>query len=246
MQLEVSVLSRSGARAVNEDACGFWSPPGACYCVVSDGAGGHRGGDVASKLVVSQILSWFRDRPGCDPLAIRDALIAANDVVVTERQRDARIADMRATAVVLVIDTERELAAWGHLGDSRLYCYRNRRLLVRTRDHSLVQQMIDTGYASDADFRGRPERSRLFAALGDEEGIEPALAQHPLPIEHGDAFLLCTDGCWDSVEEHEITAALESADSAEVWLRCLERRINELALASQDNYSALAVLCTRP
>lgn len=246
MQLEISVLSRPGARPVNEDACGYWSAPGACFCVVSDGAGGHRGGDVASKVVVSRVLGWFREVPSCAPETIARALRAANDALVAEQRRDARFADMRATAVVLAIDTEFGTASWGHLGDSRLYCFRSGRIVARTRDHSVAQRMIDTGYVSEDHFRGSAQRARLLAALGDPEECEPAIAPAPFPVRHGDAFLLCTDGCWDTVADEELAAGLARASTAGAWLQWLEDRIIASASARQDNYSALAVWCSRP
>jgi|APFre7841882724_1041349.scaffolds.fasta_scaffold18922_2 serine/threonine protein phosphatase PrpC len=160
MQLELSVVSRAGARAVNEDAYGVWSAPSACFCVMSDGAGGHRGGQVASKMVVSRVLDWFRAAPACDPQSIGAALVAANDTLLSEQQRDAELADMHATAVVLAIDRERDVATWAHLGDSRLYRFREGRVALRTRDHSLAQQMIDTAL----------ERGRHRVRGGDVEG----------------------------------------------------------------------------
>src|SRR3954453_3087784 len=105
MQLEIAALSKAGGRAVNEDACGVWSSPDACFCVLSDGAGGHGGGDVASKLVVSRVLDWFRQRPECSADAVAGALFAANQAVVESQSSDVRLHDMRATVVVLVIDS---------------------------------------------------------------------------------------------------------------------------------------------
>ena len=83
MQLEVSVLSNPGGRERNEDACGFWTGDGGCFCVVSDGAGGHGGGDVASKLAVRMILTAFQESPECTGAAIdRRAQAAAHRAIV--------------------------------------------------------------------------------------------------------------------------------------------------------------------
>ena len=135
MELEIAVLSRTGGRAVNEDACGFWSGPGVCFCVLSDGAGGHGGGDVASKVVVQEILGRFRERSECGMEAIDSALRCANEAVVRGQQSDERLAIMRATAVVLAIDFANGVASWGHIGDSRLYCFRDQQILTKLRGH---------------------------------------------------------------------------------------------------------------
>jgi serine/threonine protein phosphatase PrpC len=241
MQLEVSVLSKTGGREVNEDACGFWSGGDNWFCVLSDGAGGHGGGDVASKLAVRHVLRWFRETPKCSRDAMEAALRSANAGIIAEQQRDSRFSDMRATVVVLGIDTARSESIWGHIGDSRLYCFRSRRILRQTRDHSVVQSMVDAGYVKQQELRTMPQRSRLLAALGDAERFEPCIEQ--LLLEGGDILFLCSDGFWEYLEEAEMEESLGRATSAEAWLRCLEDRVLARGRESQDNYSAIAVFC---
>lgn len=243
MQLGVTAMSRPGARPANEDACGFLSHDGLCFCVVADGAGGHLGGATASKIVVSRVLTWLRDNASCEPEALRYAILAANHAVVVEQRRDARLADMRSTVIVLAIDTQRRLAVWGHMGDSRLYAFRGGTLLQRTSDHSLAQQLIDTGYVSAEEMRGSFQRARLYAALGDADPPPPTVVEMPLAVSEGDAFLLCTDGWWDSLEIGSIEHDLAQASGADDWLRLMERDIVEHHRPGQDNYTALAVWC---
>jgi serine/threonine protein phosphatase PrpC len=243
MQLGVTAVSRPGARPANEDACGFISRDGVCFCVVADGAGGHRGGATASKIVVSRVLTWLRDNPSCEPQALRHAILAANHAVLVEQRRDAQLADMRSTVIALAVDTQRALAVWGYMGDSRLYLFRGGALLERTRDHSLAQQLIDTGYVSAEDLRGSFQRARLYAALGDADLPPPSVIDAPLAVREGDSFLLCTDGWWDSLEAGAIEHALAQASSADDWLRAMERQIIDRRRPGQDNYTALAVWC---
>jgi PPM family protein phosphatase len=246
MQLEISALSKPGGRDPNEDALGFWSEAGVCLCVVSDGAGGHGGGDVASKLAVHTILGRFRESPDCTVQAVERALREANQAIIARQRTGDVVADMRATAVVVAIDAGRPSACWGHLGDSRLYAFRHGRVIVQTRDHSVVQRMVDAGYLRMDQLRQASERSRLFAALGHEENFEPALSEPAFPIEHGDAFMLCTDGFWEHVDEHEMEQALAEATSAEAWLQRMELQVVARGGKGQDNYSALAVWCSAP
>jgi serine/threonine protein phosphatase PrpC len=214
-----------------------------CFCVVADGAGGHRGGDVASKLVVQETLGWFRERHECSGPAIEAAMRNANEKVVSMQQSNDDIGDMRTTAVVLAIDFDSELATWGHLGDSRLYCFRQDRIVVQTRDHSVVQSLVEAGLLEEKDLRTAPDRSKLLAALGDLDSFEPRVASELFPLQDHDKFLLCTDGLWEYVEESELQATLEAAGSAEEWLRLLEGRVLARGRTGQDNYSALAVWC---
>jgi PPM family protein phosphatase len=246
MELEIAVLSRQGGRAVNEDACGWWSSGDMSFCVLSDGAGGHRGGEVASKLIVKEMLSWFRERPEGDAQALEAALRYANEALVREQQTHVEVGDMRATAVVLAVDSVRRSAAWGHLGDSRLYCFRDCGIIVQTRDHSLVQTMVDAGMMQADSVRRSPQRSKLLNAMGDESTFQPRMQTDEFPLLAGDKFLLCTDGLWERVEEPEMEAALIDCASAEEWLRLLEQYVVARGDSRQDNYSAIAVWCKAP
>ncbi len=244
MELDVLILSRAGGRPVNEDAGGFWSSERACFCVLSDGAGGHGGGDVASKIAVREALRWFEETPECSLAAVHCALSAANQAIVREQGSRPQLDDMRATAVVLAIDTEHGIAAWGHLGDTRLYCFRRRQVVIRTRDHSVVQSMVDAGLVRPEDLPSLPGRSRLLGALGDLEHFDPAIAEQPITLQNGDCFLLCTDGLWEFVTEADMERDLMDAGSAREWLQALESRVRMRERPGQDNYSALAVWCT--
>jgi serine/threonine protein phosphatase PrpC len=243
MQLEIAVLSRAGGRSTNQDACGFWSGPGVCFCVVADGAGGHRGGDVASKLVVQETLGWFRERHDCSGEAVEAAMRNANEMVVRTQQLNDEIGDMRTTVVVLAIDFEHGLATWGHLGDSRLYCFRAQQIVAQTRDHSVVQSLVEAGLLDPRDLRTAPDRSKLLGAMGDLDAFEPRVTPEAFALQHRDKFLLCTDGLWEYVEEAELQGTLDDAASAEEWLRLLEARVLARGRKGQDNYSALAVWC---
>ena len=243
MELEIAILSRAGGRSVNEDACGFWPAQHSCFCVLSDGAGGHGGGDVASKTVVREILGHFRVDEDGSASGIRAAMQHANEALVEEQRSSRQLADMRATVVVLAIDFEGARARWGHLGDSRLYCLRRGRIVAQTRDHSVVQGMVEAGYLQPHELRSSPERSKLLNALGNREGFEPRVQREAFELESGDKFLLCSDGLWEYVEECELEQSIDGHASAEAWLLALESRVLARGRTKQDNYSALAVWC---
>jgi serine/threonine protein phosphatase PrpC len=243
MKLEIAQVSKTGGRPQNEDACGVWSGEDACFCVLSDGAGGHGGGAVASKLAVKHVLQAFQQTPDCSAAALQSAMRRANDAIGREQTTQAALQSMRATAVVLAVDTRRLEARWGHLGDSRLYCLRGSRILEQTRDHSVVQSMVDAGYVPMESLRSLPERSKLLAALGDSQHFVPAISPKPHAVRGGDLFLLCSDGFWEHVEEAEIEASAARAVSAEGWLRDLEGQVTRKGGVKQDNYSAIVVRC---
>ncbi|SFG09797.1 Serine/threonine protein phosphatase PrpC [Duganella sp. CF458] len=243
MELTISVLSEPGGRAVNEDAYGCWSSPTACFCVLSDGAGGHKGGAVASRLAVEHALAWFRRCQECSVEGVMKAIAAANTAIVDAQHSMPEYAEMRATIVVLAFDTERRSAIWGHVGDTRLYCFRSRRIVFQTRDHSVLQGMVDAGYMQLEELRSSPQRNVLLAALGDAEALEPCIHPSSFSVCDGDIFLLCTDGFWEHLDERNMEQELHTALSPETWLSQLEGAVRAQGGHLQDNYSALLVAC---
>ena len=237
------MLSKAGGRKVNEDACAYWSNDKVCCCVLSDGLGGHYGGDVASKLAVQHVLEYFQRTQVCGVQKITELLHVADDAITQEQQLDKKLMHMRATAVILTIDAACNLASWGHTGDSRLYCFRQGQIIVQTRDHSISQSMIDAGYLKPEDLRASPDRSKLFAALGNSDQFEVDVLPAEFSVQDGDVFLLCSDGLWEYIEENEMEQLLKISTSASGWLQTLEERVLARGHKGQDNYSALVVWC---
>jgi serine/threonine protein phosphatase PrpC len=241
MDLEIAVLSKAGGRERNEDACGYWISEDACCWVVSDGAGGHGGGDVASKLAVSSMLTQFAVAPSVSGEAIRSLLSGANEAILQRQRTEAALGDMRATGAVLLIDRPRAHAMWGHIGDTRLYCFRDERVLLQTRDHSVIQQMFAEHRLDAAISRQHPQRNVLLHALGSADDFAPAVQDMPFPLLQGDVFLLCSDGLWEYVDEASMCRLLGASASAQDWLSALEQELLQRARPGHDNYSGVVV-----
>lgn len=239
-ELQTAHLSRVGGRKRNEDAFAYWESDTAGCWVVSDGAGGHGSGDLASSIVVETIIERFRSFPSVssDSLA---CLLESAQTAVLEAKSDGG-ADMHATCVVLLIDRETEKAVWGHVGDSRLYLFRDGRLLYQTRDHSLVQNMIDAGYGTTDMIRTHPNRNLLTSAIGNSGDLEATISDQMLALQSADTFLLCSDGWWEYVEEAEMERSLSQSDgNLAVWLEAMGGVVARDAGTSNDNYTAVGV-----
>lgn len=245
----VAVASRTcvGGRERNEDCLGtVTSGTRTCY-VVSDGAGGHGGGAVASRLVVDHVLQGFQARPVSDPADLAELILDANDAVVRgQRSGDASLAHMHATVVVLVLDNETGRAVWGHVGDSRLYLIRDGRAHPLTRDDSLVQVLVDLGHLDAAAARTHPNKNQLVAALGMKDEITPRTAESTIGVQEGDVLFLCSDGWWDAVSEVEIASFIDRADSPEQWLEVMAEHIERTSPPGHDNFSAVAIWAGDP
>ncbi|HXW63759.1 MAG TPA: PP2C family serine/threonine-protein phosphatase [Burkholderiaceae bacterium] len=244
MMLYVSASQRScmGTRNQNEDCLGV-DRIGQHWCLVlSDGAGGHRDGALASRIVVDRVLAGFRSRPPVDGPDLRELILDAHDgVIAAQRARGAtdRASAMHATVVVLLIDADNSKALWGHVGDSRLYIVRDQHAWTLTRDDSVLHWMIDAGYWQSGDVKDYPHRNQLMAALGADEGINPHISAEPFSLREGDAFLLCSDGWWSSVTDDEIELLQAGATTPDEWLDAMITRTAKRADPRQDNFSAI-------
>jgi serine/threonine protein phosphatase PrpC len=190
-------------RRLNEDShlcrpeLGLWA--------VADGMGGHAQGDRASRLITDRLaaLAAPPDAPGL-LRAVEQTLQDCNG----ELQRAADLDVCGSTVVVLLAHGLHFAALWA--GDSRLYRRRGGRLEQLTRDHSLVQEMVDRGRLTPEAARFHPLRNRITRAVGVDPVLELEALQDGLAL--GDLFLLCTDGLTSELEDDEIEALLATPD----------------------------------
>lgn len=244
LALDIALLSERGGRDYNEDACGHWQSERQLCCVLADGAGGHGGGDRASRLAVQDLIGRFAGRPSQDGAALAGLLRQTNTALIGQREPGTVSADMHSTAVCLVLDLQARRAHWAHVGDSRFYWFRAGRLLARTRDHSLVQALVDAGLLAPADLRVHPKRSELRSALGlPDDALEISAADGSETVQAGDVFMLCTDGLWEYLDDALLLQTLAAAPDPQAWLDSLSAEVHRAAAgkSSHDNLSALVV-----
>jgi len=242
INVSVAVRSYQGGREKNEDSLATTHNGSSLCCVLSDGAGGHGGGAMASRMVVDSVIRAFHVRPATDSRDLSELILDAHDALLkTRRENRGPASRMHATIVVLMIDEAAHRAVWGHVGDSRLYMLRGGNVQSMTQDDSIVQWMIDAGHLDASEAKEHPKKSQLIAALGMEETVDPKTSNGAIELRDGDAFLLCTDGWWDRINEVDIAATLAGVHSPESWLDRMTRLIYRRGGTRKDNYSAVAV-----
>ncbi|MGD9942251.1 MAG: PP2C family serine/threonine-protein phosphatase [Burkholderiaceae bacterium] len=243
-----AAVSRAGGRSRNEDDLRWADADGAAsYWVLADGLGGHAAGDVAAQLVVSAASQALGGTEAAAASIADDGIVRRIERAFSQAQqaleqgiREAPDhAGMRATLVVAVRSGDR--IGWGHVGDSRLYCFSGLKLRVMTRDHS-VSAMVSP---PPADVRSHESRNRLLRVLGEAAAGAPELAA-PIQLSAGDALLLCSDGWWDHVLETEMELDLAAAETPQQWLERMEDRLLDRVDGDFDNYTAIAVWCVEP
>ena len=164
-----------GMRPNNQDAFGRRAD----LYLVADGMGGHRGGDVASRLAVERILALAE---GLDPLTeLRAGFEAANRAIREHAQANADCDGMGTTVAALIMTPDR--AHLAHIGDSRIYRLRGRELTLLTRDHSLVEELVRQGSLSAEEARSHPQRNVVTRALGTAD--TPRIEYAEVDLEDG-------------------------------------------------------------
>ena len=184
-------------RNSNQDACiAFCPAPDACAAIVCDGIGGGNAGDVASRLTVETVSARLRDgwRGGISATSVRNLLLtsinAANITVYDAAHADPELAGMGTTIVAAVLLRDQLIVA--HVGDSRAYLFSGSRMQRLTKDHSLVQAMVDKGDLSPEEAERHPKKNYITRALGVADAVQIDFTEESLSSDA--RVLLCTDG----------------------------------------------------
>ena len=204
MKFSVFQLSRIGGRAMNEDRMGYCYTHESGLFVLADGMGGHPEGEVAAQIALDTVSALYqkeaKPRVGNPAEFLAGAVLAAHYRIIRHASQKGLLDTPRTTLVAAVV--QGASATWVHCGDSRLYLVRDGELLLRTRDHSFLEQ----------ERAGLKElepvnRNILYACLGSP--TKPSLdIAGPFALRQGDKLLLCSDGLWGSLSDAQIVGQL--------------------------------------
>lgn len=234
----VTWVSRKGGREVNEDAVGKEKAQGIVCVVVADGLGGHNGGKIASELVVNTILESFVKNPGFSKEHLEGYINKAKENVVGKAMANPELLHMSSTAVVLLIKGRR--AMWANVGDSRLYRFSHGEICEVTEDSSLAFLDFARGDIEYDEIRTSPNQNKLTSAIGIS--MDTVNFSQECKINHSTAFLLCTDGWWEYVTEHDMEKIFsQSLNSRECLAEMIKIR-EKKAPDGSDNYTAAVVM----
>lgn len=237
--LNYATLTNIGSREVNEDAVGAFEKDGRYGFIVCDGLGGHGMGDVASQCVRDVFADQFNKTDDMVNFVGR-TLMYAQQVLLEEQKARHAGHKMKTTAVAMVTDDRK--AYIGHIGDSRLYIFRRNQVKTRTLDHSIPQMLVLSRQIKEKEIRHHPDRNIVLRVMGIEWEEPMYELMEPIDLKKCQAFLLCTDGFWELIEENEMCALLKKAETPEEWLAKMEDIVRSQGMGkNMDNYSAIAV-----
>lgn len=225
---EATDPGRDPAKQVNEDSCGYRETRFGHLVVLCDGMGGHYGGREASRTAIATIFECIDQAPhGTIASAAMKAALeeAGRRVFLLGGPPDNR--GRPGSTVVALLLGERGLDV-AHVGDSRAYCIRAGQIYPLTRDHSVVQSMIDSGMLSEAEAIGHPEANKITRALGMSPEVDVEVRPEPMELFPGDMFLQSSDGLTDLVLAPDILRSVrQTMNSGTIAHAC--RQLVELA-----------------
>jgi protein phosphatase len=205
MEIEVGNQTDVGRkRTHNEDYFGFFErTPGEVLAIVADGMGGHASGEIASRMAVEIIHEVYsKERDDKDVLeALKSAFQVANFTILQKSLEQEGLNGMGTTATAFVLKNDQAFV--GHIGDSRAYLFRDATASQLTKDHSLVERMVDQGLLNREEANRHPQKNVIYKTLGVNRDAELDLLG-PIPVSIDDFFLLCSDGLTNFVTDQEM------------------------------------------
>ncbi len=236
-----SYLSRTEVglkRFDNEDAIGIQEINGGLLAIVCDGLGGNKAGEVASNLAIETVINDFIEIPNSiDWLEkIRISLSDANKAVYEKSISNFEYKGMATTAEVLFLKDDS--AYWGHVGDSRIYLFKNNKIQKLTKDHSLVQKLLDEGYLTIKEAENHPNKNIIMRAVGEQPDIDIDLSKQKNNNNDQNKYFLCSDGVTAVINDEELQDILRNTD-LEVISDTLYKLIIERG--APDNFSFIII-----
>ena len=205
MQVEYAKVSALGDREDNQDRAAVVVAETAAIMLVFDGIGGHSDGARAAETGLEVVQDMFMSSrlPIFDPQGfLYTALARAHDEVVA-LGRDVSV-DFRPRATCAVCLVQEGGAFWAHIGDSRIYQLRNQKVLVRSRDHSHVEVLIQEGAITEEEAQDHPMRNFVECCIGGDTPVPDMSITRKQLLQPGDVLLACTDGLWSGLSDADV------------------------------------------
>ncbi|MHB8455769.1 MAG: PP2C family protein-serine/threonine phosphatase [Acidiferrobacterales bacterium] len=241
MRFQLAQYSLKGSRPTNQDRVACGERDNRIMMVLADGLGGHDGGALAAETLTQTVMRAFESVK--QPVITKPSpflalsIMQAHKAILKNGRAHAPPITPRTTCIVCLV--QRGYAYWAHVGDSRLYHFRNSQLLQRTLDHSTTEQMHLDGLLSEEEMQMHPEKGHLLKCVGGPRKPTISLGNETV-LNRGDTLLLCSDGLWQAFRPEELARFLAYSS--------LDEGVEEMLLAAEhkmkkscDNLSAIAL-----
>lgn len=226
-------------RKSNEDAIGL-SVPG--LYVLADGMGGYEGGQIASTLAVETVTTFWKQKVHgvVSEDILKEAILCANEAILARKKEEPGLCSMGTTLIAAALFGNQLF--WAHVGDSRLYVWKDGVLSQITVDHSYVMELVEQGKLTKEAMRFHPRKNEITRAVGIDSLLKVDTGN--LPAEEGSLFLLCSDGLSSMISDEEIQALVaasprDSEEALEALGKALMEKVYEAG--ARDNVSLILV-----
>lgn len=199
----IGVLSDIGNfREINEDYAGYYEDETIKIYIITDGVGGHNAGEIASKLAVDKTIEYIKSFKEFSDIkeVLKSGILLSNEEIYKLSLTNKSLSGMGTTITACIIYNNKIFVA--NVGDSSCYAIKNNDIFKVTKDHSLVQELIDEGSITEAQARNHPNKNIITRALGTSFRVEADIFE--LPLQGISKIILCTDGLTDELEPKEI------------------------------------------
>lgn len=223
-----------GGRKNNEDAFIISQRDSKMLYVVADGLGGHDRGELASEIAVNKIKEIFDAEPD-----IFDSICAIQFANIKILQEQVNTGLKMKTTVVLAYVANDQIV-FAHVGDSRVYAFKDKSIIYQSVDHSASQMAVSIGEITPEQIRNHEDRNVLTRALGVSENIKVDVVS--IPYSQVDAMILCTDGFWEYVYEDDMIKTLSTSKNPDVWLYKMREVLCKNISVGNDNNTAITIM----
>jgi len=236
-----SITKKGSDNDRNEDSIGILELEDGILCIVCDGLGGGLAAGKASELCVKSIQTYFLESNEKNHLnKIKESIVAANAELFGISKSSKKFKGMATTSDVFFFNNH--TIFWGHIGDSRIYHLKNSKLHQLTKDHSLVQQMVDEGYISMRAASKHPNKNVIMNALGESLDIEIDSSKLILDAKASHRFMICSDGVTAVIGKEELEIILNEND-IDKCIDMLDKKIQ--SAGAPDDYSIIVIERTK-
>jgi serine/threonine protein phosphatase PrpC len=205
------------------------------YCIVADGMGGHNAGEVASSMAAQEAGKFLSDNiPKSLHSAVDmvyDAIRCANNKVFKAARLNFDYSGMGTTMVMAYFYDERIILA--NVGDSRAYLVRNKSIRQITKDHSMVERLVDEGTITREQAKNHPQKNMITRAIGTDREVQADM--YMMSVVENDILLLCSDGLSNEIDEEDICRMLSDGADADALIKTAKEN------GGRDNITAIII-----
>lgn len=220
-----SITDVGRVRSMNQDRYSNYFHPRFSLFLLADGMGGHNAGEVAAAMAIDACREYFmKDKERSDYEALLTEAVEAANLAIYEKGESISEYRRMGTTICAAVIADRQLTI-AHVGDSRIYLFRDGKLLQLTQDHSLVADMVRQGLLTPEQALVHPDRNTLTRAVGTNETI--AVDTRTLSLSAGDRLLLCSDGLTKMMDTEAIEAILAAEPVAREAAEMLVKQAND-------------------